>query len=77
MRMHGMAVPILDKDRVAGCISMRFRTLGDERGGSRRPLWRAFSQDDRGDCGRPRDRRDGDGRLAVTRPGRTACGRTP
>ena len=24
MRMHGMAVPILDKDRVAGCISMRF-----------------------------------------------------
>jgi IclR family mhp operon transcriptional activator len=24
MRMHGMAVPILDKDRVVGCISMRF-----------------------------------------------------
>lgn len=24
MRMHGMAVPILDKDRVAGCISMCF-----------------------------------------------------
>lgn len=24
MRMHGMAVPILDKGRVAGCISMRF-----------------------------------------------------
>ena len=22
--MHGMAVPILDKERVAGCISMRF-----------------------------------------------------
>ncbi len=24
MRLHGMAVPIRDKDRVLGCISMRF-----------------------------------------------------
>jgi IclR family mhp operon transcriptional activator len=24
MRMHGMAVPILDQHRVAGCVSMRF-----------------------------------------------------
>lgn len=37
LRMHGMAVPILDKDRVVGCVSMRFprSAMSDREAGAR------------------------------------------